>query len=468
MKATIKSMRPEILAEYEATEKEYIEEGWGIYDDTADLDRAIVCSDAYYGDMSSVVWLYRATGKNIMIEGYLMVDTKGYPYAYSFLKNHMGEFFFVDGHYGAIEKLSPLKKNAELVAVLPRDFARNRFAYSYMDKIGDELYIFPAQESYVLHYCAQKKKFQKVVEFPNGYSKYRRILTSFCNQGVHIYLPLQSDHILVYREKDDKWDTMTEWFSLLQPYLKRSQEKIDSANDILEKNIFTDACQVESDIYIAVPLGHCVLHLNIMTKKSEILQIGEKDSIYYGIAYTGKSFWLTKEGNKLVRWQPSSRQYEEVALPLSREEKTSYHQIFFDGKQLILFPKERGTILHINPETKKAIYGPKIEQPLVYAHILGDAQYGWIEFGWIRDEIEPCVEQYCTFCLYAHGEVKKYPIRGEDIEKKQDPVQFAYQGIYYENIGCTIKTLLQRKSVQAQTDDFNHGGLIYKSLCKRI
>lgn len=35
----------------------YIEEGWGIYDDSADMDRAIVMSDAYYGDGSSVVEL---------------------------------------------------------------------------------------------------------------------------------------------------------------------------------------------------------------------------------------------------------------------------------------------------------------------------------------------------------------------------------------------------------------------------
>lgn len=42
--------------------------GWGIYDDTPDIDRAIALSDAYYGDMSSVVELYKVTGKPIMIQ----------------------------------------------------------------------------------------------------------------------------------------------------------------------------------------------------------------------------------------------------------------------------------------------------------------------------------------------------------------------------------------------------------------
>ena len=68
IKATISSMLPELWAEYERIAEEYKAEGWGIYDDTADVDRAIVLSDAYYGDMSSVVQLYQKTGKPVMIQ----------------------------------------------------------------------------------------------------------------------------------------------------------------------------------------------------------------------------------------------------------------------------------------------------------------------------------------------------------------------------------------------------------------
>lgn len=68
MKATIQSMRPHLLEQYERIVLEYREAGWGIYDDTAELDRAIAVSDAYYGDPSSVLQLYRKTGKPIMIQ----------------------------------------------------------------------------------------------------------------------------------------------------------------------------------------------------------------------------------------------------------------------------------------------------------------------------------------------------------------------------------------------------------------
>lgn len=68
IKATISSMRPKLWAEYEKLVEEYRAEGWGIYDDTADVDRAVVISDVYYGDWSSVVQMYKKTGKLIMIQ----------------------------------------------------------------------------------------------------------------------------------------------------------------------------------------------------------------------------------------------------------------------------------------------------------------------------------------------------------------------------------------------------------------
>ena len=65
--ATIKSMAPEMQDRYRMIVDGYKKEGWGIYDDTPDMDRSIAISDAYYGDdSSSVIALYKATGKPVM------------------------------------------------------------------------------------------------------------------------------------------------------------------------------------------------------------------------------------------------------------------------------------------------------------------------------------------------------------------------------------------------------------------
>jgi len=68
IESTMKSMRPEVLEKYVMLKEQYLADGWGIYDETADVDRAVVLSDAYYGDGSSVVQLYKQTGKPIMIQ----------------------------------------------------------------------------------------------------------------------------------------------------------------------------------------------------------------------------------------------------------------------------------------------------------------------------------------------------------------------------------------------------------------
>ena len=74
IQSTISSMRPELWEEYKKIVDQYLEEDWGIYDDTADLNRAIALCDAYYGDGSSVVQLCQAAGKPVMIQNVEMLD----------------------------------------------------------------------------------------------------------------------------------------------------------------------------------------------------------------------------------------------------------------------------------------------------------------------------------------------------------------------------------------------------------
>lgn len=68
IKATIESMRHQLWKEYQELVVWYLEEGWGIYDDSADMDRAAVLSDAYYGDKSSIVYLFSKVDKVAMIQ----------------------------------------------------------------------------------------------------------------------------------------------------------------------------------------------------------------------------------------------------------------------------------------------------------------------------------------------------------------------------------------------------------------
>lgn len=68
IKTTIESMRPQLWNVYNQIVKQYKDEGWGIYDDTPDVDRAVVLCDGYYGDPSSIVQLMQKVGKPVMLQ----------------------------------------------------------------------------------------------------------------------------------------------------------------------------------------------------------------------------------------------------------------------------------------------------------------------------------------------------------------------------------------------------------------
>lgn len=65
---TIASLRNDLYVGYQKIVESYKADEWGIYDDSSDLNRAIAISDAYFGDWSSIVALYKKTGKPIMIQ----------------------------------------------------------------------------------------------------------------------------------------------------------------------------------------------------------------------------------------------------------------------------------------------------------------------------------------------------------------------------------------------------------------
>ena len=65
---TLESMRADLKERYVQIVQKYKDEQWGIYDESAQLDRAVVVSDAYYGDASSVVQLCQEAGMPIMIQ----------------------------------------------------------------------------------------------------------------------------------------------------------------------------------------------------------------------------------------------------------------------------------------------------------------------------------------------------------------------------------------------------------------
>lgn len=74
MKSTFAAMRPELYQRYIQIVDTYQKEGYGIYDDSPDLHRAVRTCDLYYGDSSSVMALMQAVGKTILVQNINLTD----------------------------------------------------------------------------------------------------------------------------------------------------------------------------------------------------------------------------------------------------------------------------------------------------------------------------------------------------------------------------------------------------------
>lgn len=68
IKTSVVSSCPQLWAQYQKIEKQYKAEEWGIYVDSSDIGKAVLLSDAYYGDAGSVAQLCRIANKAIMIQ----------------------------------------------------------------------------------------------------------------------------------------------------------------------------------------------------------------------------------------------------------------------------------------------------------------------------------------------------------------------------------------------------------------
>lgn len=167
--STIKSMRPQLWVKYKQIVEKYKAEGWGIYDDTADMDRAVVLSDAYYGDPSSVVEVYKETGKPIILQNVMILDGQpGSIELNSIYRNKKGNWFigsidnsiyYMDEKAGTINYLSTIPWADEDV------YRRYPNCFQY----DNSIICLPDRGAFILIYDIVEKNFRKC-EIENPYN----------------------------------------------------------------------------------------------------------------------------------------------------------------------------------------------------------------------------------------------------------------------------------------------------------
>ncbi len=142
--STYQSAHPGLVEEYERITAQYRRKGFGIYDDTTDLHRALCLCSAYYGDSSSLEALFGVTGKPIVIQNPNIMDAR---HSLSFLSvafDEAGNAYAWDTSYNGLFRLNFKDSSAKLIAgndhypgITPLP------PYGVLGTHGDEIIAFP-------------------------------------------------------------------------------------------------------------------------------------------------------------------------------------------------------------------------------------------------------------------------------------------------------------------------------------
>ncbi|MBQ5850410.1 MAG: hypothetical protein IIW54_06315 [Lachnospiraceae bacterium] len=286
--STLESMRPDLLVEYRKIVEQYMQEDWGIFDDTSDLNRAIVETDAYYGDPSSVVALYESTGKSVMIQSPLILESateenvKDIPIWTSAFCVDKDDIWFVHGKMNILMKYSMTTRQLEVIGSVPEEKITCEKLYSDIYKYEDSIYLIPCWAEKIAVYLINDNRFQ-FIEVPYNFQRNKiRYLKSFAYQK-YLYCLSATAGIIIKINMDNQNNV-----SIIPA--------IESKDQVLHINT---AIQI-SDHIIAGVTGenNIVFWFDLENERISVKKVGKESCIYTSIAYIQNYLFLYDKQEK--------------------------------------------------------------------------------------------------------------------------------------------------------------------------
>ena len=343
---TYQVMRPKLLDEYERIIGEYKHEGWGIFDDSPDLHRAIAWSDVYYGDGSSVMAMFDAVGKPVVVQNVGVRDSFG-DRAY-FLRVFFvdDEIWFCDIYLNMLFKMSKETLEPE-----------------YMEKFVSSLDQFHLYRSPVLHngnlYFAPLRAKEIAV-----YNIQKKIMTYIsydrtkCNKNANLdfnsavsydkyifFIPRMFNAIMRLNVDSNEIDFFDDWLESLNKLTTDEKQPFFSVH----------LRMTENTIMFASYRANAVMEFNMETLKSKVYEVGQKGYQYNGICFDGKDYWLSPLYNgPIVKWNPDVgviKEFVNIAEGNLYEKRSRFCSIIFCEGYVWLFPHFSKQMFKINVKT---------------------------------------------------------------------------------------------------------------------
>ena len=284
--STLASMRPDILPEYQHIVKQYKQEAWGIFDGGVDLQWAIAETDAYYGDTSSVIQLFKEVGKPVMIQD-VNVRTQGeikaedipiWPSAFCVDGD---DIWFVHGKMNVLLRYNMIENHTYVIDTIPNEEMFQESSYQGIYKWENKIFLIPCWAREIAIYDIAYGKFVKLpLKKIENYEN--RIL--FCK-------------VYVFKK-----------YLYCIPYYYKAILRIDLESDCveyipivgIEKEYISDTTRVGNEIIAVYSETNKALFFNMESETVCLRQLGSSARRFTNIASIGDALYLFDEDTRFI------------------------------------------------------------------------------------------------------------------------------------------------------------------------
>lgn len=333
---TIESMAPELAQEYVEMRKEYKDKNMGILDESTDLHRAIAISDAYYGDWSSVIHLYRAVKKPVLTENINIKDMRDALFLPGTVCIKDQYIWFLQLNSNKLVKVNRTTFEVEDIISIPMEKPyKHRMNKYHIIDAGSKLLLLLGNSKNIYEYEIE-------TQIIGVYSLNAEMF------GFHSEIVIKKDNkLLLFPYGDNKvWEyDYSSGIFTDKKHMGRKGVKAAGCYEIVDK-----------DIYMVDSGSNRIYKYDVVNNSYIDIQVGDEKNKYWGIKKAGEYFILPHMDKKIVTlWNEETGEIADIVdFPeyYACISGSAYLNMFEENGDMYIFPYYANMILKVDVQNR--------------------------------------------------------------------------------------------------------------------
>lgn len=354
--ATAKTMRPEVLEDYEKLLEEYRIDGFGIYDDSADLNRAIAVCDAYYGDSSSVVQLCREAGKPVLLQNVEMLlseqeeELLDKPLIFENGYDDGTSLWFTEFDYNSLMKMDKRTHGIQWKGVFPDEPFTQERLYSDLAMCDGKLYFAPYMANEIAVYDRDTGKLWKIplrtpVKKNTVYHEKFHFFRAISIEKMIYFIPECYPGILCYDTEHNVFRCFDDWV-----------DEIEGLR-VSKWRYFTEFVLADHRLILPCSCADAVVIFDLTEEKSWIVKTSSTEYLYKfcGICRVADELYLVSADGTVSKRKINDIEQEikRWKLPVSGMDDIEFYPVRNTEDAVWLFPFRSNCAHRIDIKTDK-------------------------------------------------------------------------------------------------------------------